>query len=83
VGGAVFRLPKLALRPWLTGPAAGLVLTNARVVDPAGSRLLPGLQSVIIKSGRIIHVYPVDEPDLLANELSLTTVDLDGQYLCP
>ncbi len=79
----VYSLTKLALRPWITGPAAGLVLTNARVVDPASSQLLPGLQSVVIKNGKIIHLYPVDEPDLLADELSLAKVDLEGQYLCP
>jgi len=28
-------------------------------------------------------VYPVDEPDLLAEEAHLNKVDLAGRYLCP
>ncbi|GAA6052477.1 hypothetical protein JCM3770_001131 [Rhodotorula araucariae] len=76
-------LPKLALKPWVPAAAAGLLLQNARVVDPASGALLDGLHSVVVKGGKITHVYPIDEPDLLAEEAELKAVDLAGRYLCP
>lgn len=76
-------LPKLALKPWIPAAPAGLILTNAQVVDPAAGKLLDGLQSVVVKNGKIAAVYPVDEPDLLEEEAGLRKVDLDGRYICP
>ncbi|GAA5854886.1 hypothetical protein JCM8547_004110 [Rhodosporidiobolus lusitaniae] len=76
-------LPKLALKPWIAEPSAGFVLSNARVVDPASGELLPGLQSVVVKKGVVTHVFPVDEPDLLAAEESLRRIDVEGKYICP
>jgi imidazolonepropionase-like amidohydrolase len=76
-------LPKLALKPWITPTPSGLVLTNAQVVDPAVGKLLDGLQSVIIKNGKIAAVYPVDEPDLLEEEAGLRKIDLAGLFICP
>ncbi|GAA5903184.1 hypothetical protein JCM6882_006987 [Rhodosporidiobolus microsporus] len=76
-------LPKLALKPWISAAPAGFLFTNAHVVDPASGELLPGLQSVVVKKGKITHVFPVDEPDLLADEGSLKRIDLDGRYICP
>lgn len=79
------RLPKLALKPWVAAPSAGFLFTNARVVDPAAGALLDGLHTVVVKGGKVTHVYPVDEPDLLAEaeEPALKKVDLDGRYLSP
>ncbi|GAA5847824.1 hypothetical protein JCM9279_006650 [Rhodotorula babjevae] len=76
-------LPKLALKPWLSGAPAGLLLHNARVVDPRSGALLDGLHSVVVEQGKVTHVYPVDEPDLLAEEAALNKVDVAGRYLCP
>ncbi|POY72943.1 hypothetical protein BMF94_4019 [Rhodotorula taiwanensis] len=76
-------LPKLVLKPWVTPTPAGIVLTNAQVVDPAGGKLLDGLQSIVIRDGKVAAVYPVDEPDLLAEEGSLRRVDLGGRYVSP
>ncbi|GAA5993155.1 hypothetical protein JCM10908_001315 [Rhodotorula pacifica] len=76
-------LPKLVLKPWLSPAPVGLVLTNAQVVDPAAGKLLDGLQTVVIRDGKIAAVYPVDEPDLLAEEDSLRRVDVDGRYISP
>ncbi|GJN88190.1 hypothetical protein Rhopal_001155-T1 [Rhodotorula paludigena] len=78
-------LPKLALKPWVAAPSAGFLFTNARVVDPAAGALLDGLHTVVVKGGKVTHVYPVDEPDLLAEaeEPALKKVDLDGRYLSP
>lgn len=58
-------------------------MTNAQVVDPAGGKLLDGLQSIVIRDGKVAAVYPVDEPDLLAEEGSLRRVDLGGRYVSP
>ncbi|GAA5927415.1 hypothetical protein JCM10213_003463 [Rhodosporidiobolus nylandii] len=76
-------LPKLALKPWISSSPAGFALTNAQVVDPASGKLLEGSQTVVVKKGKIVNVFPVDEPDLLAEETSLKRIDLGGRYLCP
>jgi hypothetical protein len=79
----VHRLPKLVLKPWVSPAPAGLVLTNAQVIDPNAGKLLEGLQSVVIRDGKIAAVYPIDEPDLLAEEGSLRRVDVGGRYISP
>ncbi|GAA5875381.1 hypothetical protein JCM3774_002970 [Rhodotorula dairenensis] len=76
-------LPKLALKPWVSPVPAGVVLTNAQVIDPAAGKLLEGLQTVVIRDGKVAAVYPVDEPDLLAEESSLRRVDIGGRYISP
>ena len=82
-GACPDRLPKLVLKPWVSPTPAGLVLTNAQVIDPNTGRLLEGLQSVVIRDGKIAAVYPIDEPDLLAEEGSLRRVDVGGRYISP
>ena len=82
-GACPDRLPKLVLKPWVSPAPAGLVLTNAQVIDPNAGRLLEGLQSVVIRDGKIAAVYPIDEPDLLAEEGSLRRVDVGGRYISP
>lgn len=67
----------------MSAAPAGVVLTNALVVDPAAGKLLDGLQTVVIRDGKVVAVYPVDEPDLLAEESSLRRVDVGGRYLSP
>lgn len=62
---------------------AGLVLTNAQVIDPNAGKLLEGLQSVVVRDGKIAAIYPIDEPDLLTEEGSLRRVDVGGRYISP
>ncbi|RPD57732.1 hypothetical protein L226DRAFT_554267 [Lentinus tigrinus ALCF2SS1-7] len=73
-------LPKVALKPWVRSSPPGFILRNARVIDPAQSRILPGYQDVVIKDGLIASLNPspstLDEPHLAA-------VDLGGKFLCP
>ncbi|GAA5878231.1 hypothetical protein JCM3774_005849 [Rhodotorula dairenensis] len=79
-----YLLPKLALKPWVSPTPAGIVLTNARVVDPAAGKLLDGLQTMVIRDGRVAAVYPVDNRKLVAEEeTSLRRVDLGGRYVSP
>lgn len=76
-------LPKLVLKPWVSPAPAGLVLTNAQVIDPNAGKLLEGLQSVVVRDGKIAAIYPIDEPDLLTEEGSLRRVDVGGRYISP
>lgn len=78
-------LPKLALKPWITPRPKGFKLINARVVDPAGSSLLDGLQQVVVIDGRFVAVQPVGTE--LSSELgdvsSLREIDVEGNFICP
>ena len=56
-----------------------LVLTNANVLDPAGSRFLPA-STVLVEDGRIVGVVPGEGPSPIEGE---TRVDLDGAYVTP
>ncbi|GAA5917658.1 hypothetical protein JCM5296_005673 [Sporobolomyces johnsonii] len=75
-------LPKLAIKPWIRKPTYhGFVFTKARVVDPAAGKLLNGLQTVVVKDGKVMSVSPMDESSEVAE--GLHKVDLNGRYICP
>lgn len=59
------------------------MLENAFVVDPAAGALLPGLHTVVVQKGKVTHVYPADEPDLLVDESKLERINLAGRYISP
>ena len=61
-----------------------LILRNARVVDPADSRILDGSRDVVIEDGLIQSICAsgtasVADPD----KAEPIVVDLAGKYLCP
>ena len=56
-----------------------LVLTNARVLDPAGEHWLESW-SVLIKNGRIVSVAPVAETKA---PVGAKAIDLSGLYVLP
>lgn len=78
-------IPKLAVKPWIKPYPPPLVLRNARVVDPAKSTLLEGLQDVRIEKGHVVsitlgsaqRVSPGSEDNIP------TCVDLEGKFICP
>ncbi|KAI0741117.1 hypothetical protein C8Q76DRAFT_609011 [Earliella scabrosa] len=77
-------LPKLAVKPWVRDSPRGLILRNARVVDPADSRILDGHRDVVIEDGLIQSICAsgtatVADPD----KAEPIVVDLAGKYLCP
>ncbi|KAK4698628.1 hypothetical protein P7C70_g7645, partial [Phenoliferia sp. Uapishka_3] len=78
-------LPKLALKPWMQPKPKGFKLINARVVDPASSSLLAGLQQVIVVNGRFVAVQEMgtEVSGDLGEFDGLKEVDLEGKYLCP
>ncbi|KAJ9101662.1 hypothetical protein QFC20_005195 [Naganishia adeliensis] len=78
-------LSKLAIKPWLESAPKGVVFTNARVVDPANSTLLDGLQTIVIRDGKIHAVESVQSKAISADNrvATLPQVDLDGAYICP
>jgi imidazolonepropionase-like amidohydrolase len=75
----------LAIKPWLESAPKGVVFTNAQVVDPANSTLLDGLQTVVIRDGKIHSVEPVKTKATSADNqvAALPQVDLNGAYICP
>ncbi|RDX49310.1 hypothetical protein OH76DRAFT_546437 [Lentinus brumalis] len=73
-------LPKLRLKPWLRASPPGIILRNARIIDPAESRVLDGYQDVVIKDGLIASLNP---SELNTVEPQLAEVDLGGKFLCP
>lgn len=79
------RLSKLAIKPWLESAPKGVVFINARVVDPANSTLLDGLQTIVIRDGKIHAVESVKSKAISADSrvAALPQVDLDGAYICP
>lgn len=79
------RLPKLAIKPWISSSPTGLVLKNAFVVDPSSSRILEGPQDVTIQQGKIVSVLPSLSAKSHAQreKEELHEVDLAGAFLCP
>ncbi|KAJ9111672.1 hypothetical protein QFC19_001031 [Naganishia cerealis] len=75
-------LAKLTIKPWLESLPRGVVLTNAHVVDPAKSRLLDGVQTVVIKNGKV-HTIQSSESKAVVDTSELPVVDLKGAYICP
>ena len=73
------RLPKVALKPWVRDSPAGLILRNARVIDPAQSRILDGYQDVVIQDGLIASLTP--SPSVATS--GLAEFDLAGKFVCP
>ncbi|HEX4963005.1 MAG TPA: amidohydrolase family protein [Thermoanaerobaculia bacterium] len=69
----------LAAFPALAAPPAPLLLTGARVLDPAGERLLDG-RDVLIENGRIAAVGPAGT---LTFPAGARKVDLAGLTLIP
>ncbi|KAL8287328.1 hypothetical protein RQP46_003780 [Phenoliferia psychrophenolica] len=75
-------LPKLAIKPWIKPKASGYKLINARVVDPANSTLLVGLQQVVVIDGRFKVVQGMTE-ELEEGFKGLKVVDVEGNFVCP
>ncbi|KAF8208117.1 hypothetical protein K438DRAFT_1712922 [Mycena galopus ATCC 62051] len=73
-------LPKLAIKPWIKPPPGDLILTNARVVQPAKSSILDGKQTINIKNGMIVSVK---SDGLQKGEDGVKTVNLNGAFVCP
>ncbi|KAI0696682.1 hypothetical protein C8T65DRAFT_583252 [Cerioporus squamosus] len=73
-------LPKLRLKPWVRASPPGIILRNARVVDPAQSRLLDGYQDLVMRDGLITSLNPSESKFI---EPQLAEVDLAGKFLCP
>ena len=69
------------MKPWIKAKPAGYKLVNARVVDPASSALLAGLQQVVIVDGRFVAVQGMNKEVVDFGELKV--VDLEGRFLCP
>ena len=72
------RLPKLALKPWISSQSGNILLTDAQVIDPATGKLLSGRHSVLIRGGVIREVsgQPILAPDC-------NTINLNGLFICP
>ena len=83
---ATHSLPKLSLKPWIRPDPPSLILRNARVIDPAQSALLPGLQDVVIENGLVLSVTAAGTESRLSGtpkDPPLVSVDLGGKFLCP
>jgi predicted amidohydrolase YtcJ len=80
-----YSLPKLALKPWLEQAPEGYNLINCQIIDPVNSCLLPGLQAIAIRKGKIVTVCPVDEARAINGSQwnKVDTVDLKGAFVCP
>ncbi|PCH35568.1 hypothetical protein WOLCODRAFT_139948 [Wolfiporia cocos MD-104 SS10] len=81
-------LRKLVLKPWIkTSPPRGLVLRNARLVEPAEAALHPGLVDVYASKGLVVTVAASESAELDVHpdneEETPLVVDLKGKYLCP
>ncbi|KAK7042521.1 Amidohydro-rel domain-containing protein [Favolaschia claudopus] len=79
-------LPKLALKPWVKPPPEDLMLTNARVVQPATGTILEK-HTIIVKNGSIASVVSDEvqksRKDKDKDNEEIRTVDLNGAYVCP
>lgn len=69
----------------MTPKPKGFKLINARIVDPASSSLLAGLQQVVVVDGKFLAVQAVGTA--LSSDLGDTTdlreVDVEGNFICP
>jgi imidazolonepropionase-like amidohydrolase len=72
----------LTVKPWIESLPQGIVFTNALVVDPATSTLLEGLQTVVVKDGKIESIRR-GESDTSKDRYGFQIVDLKGTYICP
>ncbi|KZT72285.1 Xaa--Pro dipeptidase, partial [Daedalea quercina L-15889] len=74
-------------KPWVRRePVPRLILTNAKVVDPATSSVLPGVHTVITKDGHVSAVVPGEYAyELSQDEKTVPPVEVDlaGKYICP
>ncbi|CDO68853.1 hypothetical protein BN946_scf185035.g6 [Trametes cinnabarina] len=82
-------LPKLALKPWIPGKAARLVLRDAYIVDPAKGALLNGRFDVTMDDGVIVELQPTAERDTSTwvridpEDPPTIDVSVSGKFLCP
>ncbi|KAJ7201089.1 hypothetical protein GGX14DRAFT_465732 [Mycena pura] len=78
-------LPKLAIKPWVKPLPDALKLTNARIVHPANSSVIDGMQTIFIRKGMIESIKPTQkgQKDDESGGETVKTVDLNGAFVCP
>jgi len=78
-------IPKLVPKPWVKPYPPPLLLCNARVIDPAKSALLEGLQDLLVEQGHIVSITPASLQRVKPGSggSAPMSVDLEGKFICP